>query len=106
MKNQTSGVQRDYEVSASLCLKVEARGFHHLQSWSQCEKHQEHKIVTCYEKRDHWGCFKNFWHKLIALCVLNTVVQVSYKNIDHKWSYDHFYALVKIYIHFSENAHF
>ena len=35
----------------------------------------------------------SFWHELIALCMLNPMVQVSYKNIDHKWSYDHFYAL-------------
>ena len=33
------------------------------------------------------------WYGLIALRVLNPMVQVSYKNIDHKWSYDHFYAL-------------
>ena len=34
----------------------------------------------------------SFWHRLIALCVLNTMVQVSYKNINHKWSCDHVYS--------------
>ena len=37
------------------------------------------------------GSFKkNEWHEVIAQCVLNQMVQVSYKNIDHKRSYDHF----------------
>ena len=35
----------------------------------------------------------SFWYGLIALCVLNPMVQVLNKNIDHKWSYGHFYAL-------------
>ena len=40
----------------------------------------------------HLGYFikVEFWHGLIALYVLNPMVQVSLNNIDHKWSYDHF----------------
>ena len=36
--------------------------------------------------RDHLGYFikLSFWHRLIALCVLNLMVQVSWNNIDHK----------------------
>ena len=35
----------------------------------------------------------SFWHRMIALCELYTMVQVSNKYIEHKWSYGHFYAL-------------
>ena len=41
-------------------------------------------------------------HELKALYMLNPMVQVSWKNIDHKWSYDH----LGRYTCFSENAHF
>ena len=44
----------------------------------------------------------SFWHELIALCVLNPMVQVSYKSIDHRWSYDHFYALRYLHLFFGK----
>ena len=36
--------------------------------------------VTGYEKRDHWGFKLSFWHGLIALRVLNPMVQVLCKK--------------------------
>ena len=57
----------------------------HVQSHNSRSKKQLWKFVTGYEKRDHWGFFKKieFWYGLIALCVLNPMVRVSNKNIDH-----------------------
>ena len=45
---------------------------------------------------DHWGPLGFFLSTMgLPLSVLSTVtmVQVSRKNIDHKWSYDHSYTL-------------
>ena len=51
--------------------------------------------VTCSEKRDHSGFFMKieFLEWMDSLCILSTIVKVPRKNIDHKPSYDHFYAL-------------